>query len=100
MRVVVVAVPLAANDLQFSSVALRRESSASLTLTFTPSAEPMVAFQFDLDYDPAAMQLTSLAGEAIRLAGKSLFSAPIDSRTTRFMVTGFNQSPIPTGPVI
>ncbi|MEO5925010.1 MAG: hypothetical protein ABIR70_14410 [Bryobacteraceae bacterium] len=96
----VAACSLKANELQFSSLTLERESSARLTLTFAPSPEPVAAFQFDLDYDPSALQLTPIVGGAMRLAGKTLTTAPLNSRQTRFLVTGWNQNAILEGAVI
>jgi uncharacterized protein (TIGR03437 family) len=89
-----------ANDLSLSPVSLSKESSGSMTLRFTPSPEPVVAFQFDLDYDPSAIRLTAFAGEAARLAGKTLYTAQLSPSRVRYLLTGWNQTAILEGPLV
>lgn len=89
-----------ANDVNLASVTLTRESSAPLTLNFTASPEPVVALQFDIDFDPSAIQLTATVGEAARAAGKSLYVAAISPKRSRFILAGLNQTAILDGPLI
>ena len=91
---------LSANDLQLPAIDLKRDSSAPLTLAFRPSPEPVVAMQFDVEFDPSAIQLTAIAGEAARQAGKSLYSAALSSTKTRYIISGWNQTAILAGPLI
>ena len=94
------AFPAAANDFRLSSVSLEPDSSAPLQLTFAASPEPIVGIQFDLEYDSNALQLTAIAGDAARSAGKTLAMATLDSRRTRFLLSGWNQTPIFPGRLI
>jgi len=99
---VLVFLPFAAtaNDLNFPHVELARESSAAIPLEFQPSAEPVVALQFDLEYDSSAIQLLITPGAAARLAGKSIYSAELSATRTRFLILGWNQTAILVGPVV
>lgn len=89
-----------ANDLSLSPVSLTRESSGQVTLQFRPSPEAVTAFQFDVDYDASALQLTAFAGEAAKRAGKVLQSAPAGPGRLRILVTGWNQTAILEGPLV
>lgn len=89
-----------ANDLSLSPVSLTRESSGQLILQFRPSPEPVVAFQFDADYDASALQLTAFAGEAARRAGKVLQFTQVRPGRVRFVISGWNQTAVLEGPLV
>lgn len=89
-----------ANDLALPRIELARDSSAAFALNFSPSPEPVVAFQFEIEYDPQALQLFATVGDAARLAGKALYSAPVSATRTRFIVSGWNQTPIQAGALV
>ncbi len=89
-----------ANDLSFPRIELAPESSTAFALRFSPSLDPVVSFQFEVEYDPQAVQLIATVGEAARLAGKSLYLAQVSATRTRFIVAGFNQTPIEAGALV
>ena len=91
---------LSANDLRLPTIDLKLDSSAPLTLDFRPSPEPIVAMQVDVEFDPSAIQLTAIAGEAARQAGKSLYSAALSATKTRYIISGWNQTAILSGPLV
>lgn len=88
------------NQLAFPALTLAAGGSVAYPLQFVPSPEPVVAFQFDVEYDAAALALAATPGEALRESGKQLFLTQLAPGRTRFLVAGWNQNAVPSGPLI
>jgi uncharacterized protein (TIGR03437 family) len=56
--------------------------------------------QFDLQYDGSAMTVVAIAGDALRVSGKSLYYKDLTPNLRRFIAIGLNQNSIPQGTLI
>lgn len=56
--------------------------------------------QFDLTYDSSAMTLGTIGGDAVRNASKILYIADIAPNIRRFIVVGYNQTPLSDGTLL
>jgi uncharacterized protein (TIGR03437 family) len=87
-------------ELALTSETAPAGASLIVPVVFQPGADTVTGFQFDLEYDAAAMSLTAVAGDALRVAEKNLYFAPVSDNKLRFLAAGLNQTPIPPGTVI
>jgi len=88
-----------------SQVSLSNQSAAPgtsvlLPVVFASQADSVSGFQFDLQYDSAAMSLSATLGDPARNSQKSLYVADLAPNKKRFLIVGFNQTPIADGPSI
>ena len=75
-------------------------SSLVVPLSFSPGGDPVGGLQFDLQYDSSSMNLVATAGDAARNSGKSIYYKDLSPNVRRFVVVGFNQSPVPAGTLL
>jgi uncharacterized protein (TIGR03437 family) len=75
-------------------------SSLVVSIAFAPGTDTVGGLQFDLQYDSSAMSVVATAGEAARSSGKSIYYKDLSPNVRCFLVAGFNQNPIPAGPLI
>lgn len=92
-------VPVAAAQLSLPSVSAGPGASLIVSALFTPTAD-VSGLQFDLQYDSTAMSLTAIAGDALRIAGKSVYSQVLSPNEIRFLIVGLNQNAIPQGALL
>ena len=90
----------AAADLSLPAQTSGPGTSVLLPAQFDPGADLIGGIQFDLAYDNSAMGLQWIPGDALRLAGKSIYTNSLTTNTTRFLVIGTDSSPIPAGPLL
>jgi uncharacterized protein (TIGR03437 family) len=75
-------------------------SSLVLPLSFSPGGDQVGGLQFDLQYDSSSMNLLATAGDAARNSGKSVYYKDLSPNVRRFVVVGFNQSPVSAGSLL
>jgi uncharacterized protein (TIGR03437 family) len=88
-----------------SQVSLSNQSSAPGTsvlipVVFASQDDSISGFQFDLQYDSAALSLVATVGDPARNSQKSLYVADLAPNRKRFLIVGFNQNLIADGPSI
>lgn len=71
-----------------------------LPAVFRPAPNPVTAVQFDVRYDSSSINFTATVGEAARASGKRIYSVDLAPDTRRFLIAGFNQTPLPGGSLI
>ena len=70
---------------------------ATLSLRLASGTDLPTGVQFDLEYDPAALEINVENGPVSQKAAKSLRSAPIQSGRLRVLIIGFNRNTISDG---
>jgi hypothetical protein len=70
---------------------------AALNVQLTAGAEAPTGFQFDLEFDPASLEVSAEVGPAAKGASKFLQSRMLQPGKLRVLIIGFNQNPIPDG---
>jgi len=71
-----------------------------LPVSFASQSSAVTAIQFDLQYDSSALSLSAVAGDAARIAGKTLFFRDLASGQRRFLIAGINQNLLADGALI
>jgi len=69
----------------------------TLDLKLADGTDAPTGIQFDLEYDPASLDVTIEAGPAAKQAGKSLQSAKLQPGRQRALIIGFNKNMISDG---
>jgi len=92
---------LAAQAAQISvgSVTTTPGSTVPVNIQFAAQGAQCAGLQFDLQFDPS-LTVTATVGASGAAAGKSLSTGTISSGTTRFLIAGFNQTPIGDGVIV
>jgi hypothetical protein len=72
---------------------------ATLSLKLASGADLPTGVQFDLEYDPAALEITVENGPVSQKAAKSLRSATIQTGRLRVLIIGINRTTISDGVV-
>lgn len=67
------------------------------SILYSPSAEPISALQFDLEYDNPAVKLYPVAGSATRDSNKTLVVQDLSPTRKRFVIYGLNNTDISAG---
>ena len=85
-----------------SQVSLSNQSAAPGTsmlipFVFASQGGSISGFQFDLQYDSAAMSLSATLGDPTRNSQKTLYVAALTPNTKRFLIIGVNQNLIADG---
>jgi len=75
-------------------------SSNVLPIAFLSQANPASGVQFDLEYDNSALSLGLTPGDALRNAGKKIYSANLASNKIRLLLVGTDQSAIADGTLV
>jgi hypothetical protein len=70
---------------------------AALGVTLSSGKDAPTGFQFDLEFDPAALDISVEPGPGAQQASKSLQSAAIRAGKLRVLIIGFNRNTIPDG---
>jgi hypothetical protein len=70
---------------------------AALAMKLAVGKEAPTGFQFDLEYDAAALDISVEAGPAAKQASKGLQSSRLNPGTLRVLIIGFNRNPISDG---
>jgi uncharacterized protein (TIGR03437 family) len=88
-----------------SQVSLSNQSAAPGTsvlipVVFASQGDSISGFQFDLQYDNAALSLSATLADSARNAEKSLYVADMAPNKKRFVIVGLNQNLINDGTLI
>jgi len=75
-------------------------SSLLIPALFAPQSGTVAAIQFDVEYDPSAMSLGAVAGDAARSSGKSVYFADLGPNRRRFLLFGWNQNLLEGGSLV
>ena len=79
------------------------QADGTIPVQISSSGNPLAAIQFDLTYDNSAVaSLAATAGSSAASASKTLYTAALQTNTTRLMlvdVVDANQNNIPDGPL-
>jgi hypothetical protein len=70
---------------------------ASLAVKLTAGSEAPTGFQFDLEFDPAALDLSVETGPAAKQANKNVQSRLLQPGKLRVLIIGFNRTTIADG---
>ena len=92
-------VPVAAAQLSLPAISAGPGASLIVSALFTPTSD-VSGLQFDLQYDSSAMSLAAIAGNVLRIAGKSVYSRVLNPNEIRFLIVGLNQNSIPQGALL
>jgi hypothetical protein len=74
--------------------------ASTLSVEFAPEETGVSAIQFDVHYDPSALSLNGVAGDATVAAAKTVASAVLAPGTVRFLIAGFNQTTLDSGSLV
>ncbi len=88
-----------AAELKIGSGLLNAGSPAAVEITLDAAGETIAALQFDVEYDPAVLQVSLEAGSAAVDAVKGVQSASIGSGRLRAVILGNNQNSMANGTV-
>jgi uncharacterized protein (TIGR03437 family) len=80
--------------LQATDTAVAPGSTVEVPITLASDGAAVAALQFDLEYDPSAMSVTAMPGNASRSAAKHLYSAELAPNKRRIIIVGWNQTTI------
>jgi Cohesin domain len=86
-----------AAELSIETAGLAPDKSAALAVNLTASGEAPTGFQFDLEYDAAALDLSVEAGGAAKQASKTLQFRELQPGKLRVLIIGFNRNTIADG---
>jgi hypothetical protein len=86
-----------AADLAIEQAKLTRDKPATLAVSLSAGTEAPTGFQFDLEFDPAALDLSVEAGPAAKQASKSAQSRMLQPGKLRVLIIGFNRNTIADG---
>ena len=91
--------PVWGAEMALRSGAVAPERSIRLDLALSDSAHVIAAYQCDLEYDPAVMEIAVEAGPAATAAGKSIVYSIPSPGHARLLIAGAGQAAIPDGAV-
>ena len=97
LALAVVALAANAAELSLEQGILSADKTASLKVTFTAGKDAATGLQFDLEYEPAALDITVEGGPASQQASKNVRSAQIRPGKLRVLIIGINRNTIPDG---
>lgn len=86
-------------ELTLSRGVLSADKPALLEMTLAAGKDLPTGIQFDLEYDPAALDLSVEAGPVAQKAAKGLRSAQIRAGKLRVLIIGINRNTISDGVV-
>jgi hypothetical protein len=86
-----------AADLAIEQGKLTPDKPVSLAVTLSAGSEAPTGFQFDLEFDPAALDLSIEAGPAAKQASKGAQSRTLQPGKLRVLIIGFNRNTISDG---
>lgn len=86
-------------ELSLSQGAVSTDKPALLDVTLASGKDLPTGIQFDLEYDPTALDLNVEAGPAAQKASKGLRSAQIRAGKLRVLIIGINRNTISDGVV-
>jgi uncharacterized protein (TIGR03437 family) len=75
-------------------------TSVLIPVVFGSQDGTISGIQFDLEYDSAAMSLSTTLGDPARSSEKSFYAADLAPNKRRFLIVGFNRNPIADGALI
>jgi hypothetical protein len=91
------ALSISAAELTLEPGSVAPGKPAALALTLNVGSEAPTGFQFDLEYDAAALDLTVEAGAAAKQASKMLQSRQLQPGKLRVLIIGFNRNTLSGG---
>lgn len=97
IALVTLVVAASAAELSMEKGTLAPGKPATLGLKLAVGAEAPTGFQFDLEYDAAALDVGIEAGPAAKQASKNLQSRRIEPGKLRVLIIGFNRNTISDG---
>ena len=86
-----------ASQVSLSDQSAAPGTSVLIPVVFASQDNSISGFQFDLQYDSAAMSLIETLGDPARNSQKSLYVADLAPNKKRFLIVGFNQNLIADG---
>jgi Cohesin domain len=97
--IALVALALAANaaELRLEQGSIAPGKSATLGMKLAAGTDLPTGVQFDLEYDPASLDLTVDVGPTAQQASKMVRSAQIQPGKLRVLIIGFNRTTIADG---
>jgi hypothetical protein len=93
----VLALSASAAEISIERGSLGRDKSASLAVSLTAGTEAPTGFQFDLEYDAAALDLSVEAGPVSKQASKGVQFRQLQPGKLRVLIIGFNRNTIADG---
>lgn len=85
-------------ELTLQAGAAQAGSTVPLELRFSAAGSRVSALQFEVDHDPG-LTISAVAGPSAENASKTLYSAALSSRRTRFLAAGMNRNLLGDGAV-
>src|SRR5579862_291915 len=86
--------------LSIDSATLPPAGSAVITVAYDSESSQASGFQFDLNYDSSVMSVSVIPGDALRSASKTLYTADLSPNLRRLLMTGENQTVVPSGTLL
>ncbi len=91
---------LGAAELSVPTQVAHGGSVVSVSVGYMAQGANAADLEFDLEYDPSALNITAELGSAAASAGKFLAMNVLSSGHIRFLIVGFNQDVIGDGSVV
>lgn len=97
MALAILAATAQGSELRLASGVLSVGKTALLDVTLAAGKDLPTGIQFDLEYDPAALDLSVDAGPVAQKAAKNVRTGQIRAGKLRVLIIGFNRNTISDG---